>query len=264
MDSRLLIKTASFSLLALLSLAGFLAGMAGGPLVPPARGVMDSHKAALENYRSSLEDASEALDMLKGSPGLSSHSGPIGQIDDPLSFSFMVTTAAGVFAGITSIFLILAGPLGFILLGVMFAFLAVIPHVEGDRKLRNGAMALGISAWVFMAAIPLAVLTTGGLGRIYTGPLRLAAGHRMESFAEDGRELAETGGEARDVILLVKSLSNYIWFGSASWPFDLIVLPVLLSWLYYRLGILLANTLFGSLHLQRLGRALQGALGRTR
>ncbi|HRW78674.1 MAG TPA: hypothetical protein P5207_08405, partial [Candidatus Sabulitectum sp.] len=62
----------------------------------------------------------------------------------------------------------------------------------------------------------------------------------------------------------VKGLSIYIWFGSASWPFDLILLPVILSWLYYRLGILLANTLFGSLHLQRLGRALQGALGRTR
>ncbi len=264
MDSRLLTKTAAFSFLALLSLAGFLTGMAGGPLVPPARGVIHRHKTALESYRSSLGDASEALALLKGSPGLSSHSGPMGQLDDPLSFSFPATDAAGVFAGVTSIFLILAGPLGFILLGVMFAFLAVIPHVERDRKLRNGAMALGISAWVFMAAIPLAVLTADGLGRIYTGPLRLAAEHRMDSFAEDGRELEETGGEGRDVILLVKGLSNYIWFGSASWPFDLILLPVILSWLYYRLGILLANTLFGSLHLQRLGRAIQGALGRTR
>ncbi len=264
MESRSLMKTAAFSLLALLCLAGFLTGTPGGPLATMARGVIDRRGEALESYRSSLTDVVVTFSLMKGSPGVSPHAGLLGQLDDPLAFSFPAATAAGVFAGVTSIFLILAGPVGFALLAMMFAFLAVIPHVERDRKLRNGAMALGTSAWVFMAAIPLAVLTSGGLERIYTGPLRLAAEHKMESFAEDGRELAETGGEARDVILLVKGLSNYIWFGSASWPFDVIVLPVLLSWFYYRLGILLANTLFGSLHLQRLGSALQGALGRTR
>lgn len=254
------LPTALFFLLAVLSAAGVVSPLQDFLLVSPARDVTSAFELSAGRSEELVDSAGITVELLHSHRFYADHSHLLGSVADSLEFSRFAVSAAAIAVHVINIFLILSKPMGTVLLCLLFILLGVIRLVRRDRRLRNSSMALGTAAWVFIVAIPAAVTVSGGLTGIYTGNLRCAAGIRLEEFQENGEELVsrETapGDARRDLIVLVKGLPNYIWFASASWLFDLILMPVFLSWAFYRLGIFLANTLFGSFRIQKIGSTL--------
>lgn len=253
-----------YGLLALLSFTGCFSIITGFLFISPARGITAHFEERAENSRVLVDSACSIVEDMNADTVFATHSRLFTPLTESLDFSTFAVSAAAVAVHVINIYLILSKPLGAALLGVLFIVLGVIRHVKRDRRLRNTAMALGTAAWVFMIAIPSAVIVSGQLSRVYTSSLRHAAGNRLEIFGEEGSRLLEEDplpeDIRREVILLVKGLPNYVWFASASWLFDLVLLPLFLTWAFYRLGIFLANTLFGSFRIQKLGETVKRVL----
>ncbi len=253
-----------YGLLALLSFTGCFSMITGFLFTSPARRTTAHFEERAEDYRVLVDSACSIADDFKADTVFATHSILFEPLTESLDFSTFAVSAAAVAVHVINIYLILSKPLGAVLPGILFLLLGVIRLVDRDRRLRNTAMAIGTAAWVFLVAIPSAVIVSGQLSRVYTSSLRHAAGNRLETFGEEGSRLLEDvplrDNLRREVILLVKGLSNYVWFASASWLFDLVFIPVLLTWGLYRLGILLANTLFGSFKIQKLGETVRRIL----
>lgn len=255
-------STLLFTILAVLTLSGIPGYLQHHLLILPARSVTFSLEESAEKLADAVEGSCMLADSLTADQRYEDYSSYFMPLSDALDFGVFATTVASVAVHVINIYLILSGPLGKVLLTVLFILLAIIPHVRKDRRLRNAAMATGTAAWVFWIAIPLAVVSTGQLTRIYTAALRFSTELRLAEFIQDGdcllAEDFEPEDPRREMILLVKGLQNYAGFAAGSLLLDVIALPVFLSWIYYRLGILVANTIFGSLHLEKLGTALNG------
>ncbi len=250
-----------YGLLAILSLTGCFSMVTGFLFTSPARGITAHIQERAENYRLFADSALTGIEDIKADTLFSGHSHLLEPLSESLDFAVFSVSAAAVAVHVINIYLILSKPVGSVLLGVLFIVLGLIRYVKRDGRLRNTAMALGTAAWVFMIAMPSAVIMSGQLSRIYTSSLRYAAGNRLQVFGEEGSRLTEGDpvpeDPRRELIVLVKGLPNYVWFASASWLVDLVLLPLLLTWAFYRLGIFLANTLFGSFRIQKLGETVR-------
>jgi len=247
--------------LALLSFTGCFSIVTGFFFTSPARGATAHFEERAEDYLMFVDSAQGMIEEIEADSVFSRHSHLLEPLSESLGFATFAVSAASVAVHVINIYLILSKPLGSVLLGVLFIVLFIIRYAKRDRRLRNTAMALGTAAWVFMIAAPSSAIMSGQLSRVYTSSLRLAAGNRLATFGEEGSGLLADEhlpeDPRRDLIILVKGLPNYVWFASASWLLDLVLLPLLLAWAFYRLGIFLANTLFGSFRLQKIGETLR-------
>jgi hypothetical protein len=186
----------------------------------------------------------------------------LNQAADSISLAWISVTAAIVALHIINIYLILSGPVGQVLTTLLFVLLLFLLFFDRNR-LRNICMAVGIASYVFLAAIPMGVMVSGRISAVYTGSLRYSAQRRMELLQQDYAAVVDdaaflTAPELRvRMITAVKGLNGSLAGASLSWLLDLLVFPAVLAWLFYRLGILLANTVFGSFKMHRFGETLK-------
>ncbi len=198
----------------------------------------------------------------------SAKDGPTEPLQDSIATGGFLAAPAVMAIHLVNIFLILSAPVGGLLFGVLFGVLILLEFMRDSFRLRNIAMAVGTAFWVFALAIPGSVLISGFISTAYSGPLRYASAVKLEAFrgdysslwqewaGEEGKEVDGTRFEVKTAAM-AKGLPGYVAFASISLIVDCVVLPVLLSWALYRLGLFLANTCFGTFRISRLGETLK-------
>ena len=261
------IRVAVLALLAVLSLTGVLSSLHNFLFLSPARGITAVFEERAERYQQCVYQSRQAVLDLKSDSTAGEHRHLMEPLSDALEFASFAVSASIVAVHVINIYLILSKPAGLALLSILFILLTVLQFVQNDRRLRNISMAVGTAAFVFIIAIPSSVILSGRLSLMYTSTLRQVTTGRMEAFSENGDALLERVAEEgsdfdesllrTEIIVLVKGTPRYVWFGSASWLLDLALLPLGLSWLLYQLGILIANTVFGSFRMQKIGETLR-------
>jgi len=236
--------------------------------IAPARRTTEVFQERAVEYQTAVTEAQILVANSLTDQAFAPHGSLIEPSKDSLELARFSVTAAIVALHVINIYLILSGPVGQILAVLLFLLLAVLQFSNRNR-LRNISMAIGIASYVFLAAMPLAVTVSGKISAVYTGGLRYSALRRIGSFQENYTAVASAAGtlgrpELRTrIILAVKGLNGCISGASLSWLLDLVVFPVALTWLLYRLGIFLANTLFGSFKIQKIGETLRRVFQRS-
>ncbi len=235
-------------------------------LVSPARNVTGNFEVKALEHGEMLSAVKQLTDVSDNNSPLERFDKTLSRFADRLVFGEVLTVASIVAAHVINIYLILSGPLGMILLVLLFLLLSVLVFRDINR-LRNISMATGIAAYVFIVAIPLAVIASDQLSKVYSGGLRYSCRSRVEQFEEGFLRLeaeaasgVSTEKENRfrtELTILQKGLVGLVTRASASLLLDMVLLPVFLTWIFYRFGILSANTLFGSFRIQKMGRLLK-------
>lgn len=262
-----MLTAAVLSLFALLALTGVLTSLMDFLFVSPARSATESFEERAESFQASIFLSRQTVFLLNSNPAIAEHGKLLTPLTDSLGFASFAVSAAIVAVHVINIFLILSEPAGLVLLSLLFILLSVLQFIEKDRRLRNISMAVGTAAYVFVFAMPVSVFVSGQLSQFYTSSLRYVTQGRLENFSEAGYLLLESLPDREeerndyplrtDLIVMVKGIPRFVWFGSASWLLDLAVIPVGLSWLLYRLGIFIANTIFGSFRMQKIGEIMK-------
>lgn len=248
--------------LALLSATGVFASIHRYILVSPARRMTGDIQERAVEFQSTVHDTRQLMEFSLADPIVLSHETLVSKAADSIDLAWISVTAAIVALHIMNIYLILSGPVGQILTTLLFVLLLLLKFYDRNR-LRNISMAVGTASYVFLAAIPMGVTLSGEISAAFTGGLRYSAQRRMESFQFDYTALVNeaavlTPPEFRvGMITAAKGLNSSLAGASISWLLDLFLFPVLLTWLFYRLGILLANTFFGSFKMQKFGETLK-------
>lgn len=265
------VRAGVFILLSFLSAAGVFAWAQQAVLTGPSRSVTESFEIKAAEHGELLNAAEQLMDVSGKDSPLERFGKILSPLSDALAFGGVLTAASTVAAHVVNIYLILSGPMGRILLSVLFLILVGLVFKDIDR-LRNISMATGIAAFVFIIAIPLGVVVSGELSKVYSGGLRYSCHSRIAQFEEEFTRLEAEAASGispekesmfrTELTILQKGLPGLVVGASASLLLDMALLPVFLTWIFYRFGIMLANTLFGSFQIQKMGRLLKSIFNR--
>ncbi len=273
-DWKRIVRVFVYAFLAVVSLTGTTASILEFLLAKPARGVTGRFEVAAEFHSAQADSTSRMLNALPMVFPASAKDGPTEPLRDSIATGRLLAAPAVMAIHLVNIFLILSAPVGGLLFGVLFAVLILLEFMRDSFRLRNTAMAVGTAFWVFALAIPGSVLISGFISGAYSGPLRYASALKLEAFrseysslwhewaGEEGKELDGTRFEVKTAAM-AKGLPGYVIFASISLIVDCVLLPVLLSWALYRLGLFLANTCFGTFRMSRMGETMKRIIQRA-
>lgn len=271
LDRTRLIRVGILLALAVLSATGVLSMLQDRTILPPARGYVErSQEKALAAFIT-ISAVKGLVAVVEGSDVAGIEVGDIVQpLYDSIDITWKLLAASLAALYAMEVVLVLCGKLGGFFLSVLFVVLLAL-QLFRIETLRRVAFFTGILSFFFFAAIPMTLVIGGSLSEGYSRPVRLQFDTRMEEFRQEFRDRVEqmqTGDLIEfgswtdpgisfpsyhivrailsDMEELVKELPELLFRTGVTWLLDVVVIPIGLLFILYRLALLFIGSVFGS------------------
>lgn len=257
--------------LAVLSITGVFTILQDKAVLPPAREYVEQSQEKALTAFITISVVKGLVAVVEGSDVVGIEVGDIVQpLYDAIDITWKVLAASLATLYALEVLLILCGTLGRFFLSALFVILLAL-QLTRCEALKRGACFTGILAFFFFAGIPLTLVIGGRLSEGYSRPVRLEFDSRMEEFRLAFQErvegmqsgnLVEFGSwtdpsisfpkiEVVKAILidmkgLVEKLPELLFRTGVTWLLDVVVIPMGLLFILYKLGLLFMGSVLGS------------------
>ncbi|HOP27110.1 MAG TPA: hypothetical protein PLM22_09170 [Candidatus Sabulitectum sp.] len=282
--------------LAILSITGVLTSLQRIVILPPAENYVEASQEKALTAFITVSAVKGLIAVVEGSDVVGIEVGDVVQpLYDAIDITWKILALSLGALYAIEILLGLSGVLGKVFLSSMF-ILALVTQFTKKTILRKAAVLTGALGLFFFVAVPITLAVSGSLSEGYSKPVRdrfdLSMTEFQESFQARLDELKVSrmedfitvaGGSVEwhgvypdisfpsisfpkyyivqailaDMSDMVKELPELLIRTGVTWLLDVIIIPVGLLFLLYRLAILFTESLFGGAKADRLEKTLK-------
>lgn len=276
-------------LLAVLSITGLAERFQRGVILPPAETYVEqSQEKALAAFIT-ISAVKGIVAVIEGSDVVGIEVGDVVQpLYDAIDITWKLITASLASLYVIEILLDLCGSLSSVFLTITFTALLVFQFIR-KTPIRRAAWFTGILSFTFFIAIPMTLLISGKFSESYSKPVREEFDTRMEQFQLDyetrinevwqGELVALEGGNIGwdeiefpsvefpklEIVIgimegmgqVAEQLPDLLIRTGVTWLLDVIIVPLGLLILLYRLALLFTESVFGAARADRLERIIR-------
>jgi len=269
--------------LAILSISGVLTRFQRQVILPPAESyVTQSQEKALKAFVT-ISIVKGLVAVIEGSDVVGIEVGDIVQpLYDAIDITWKLITASLASLYAIEVLLTLCATLGKFFLSALFILALALQFAEKDT-IKKAAYFSGILAFSFFIAIPVTLVLSGKLSENYSKPIQEQFDTRMEQFQTDFKarvdeiqngDLISFEGTITsprisfpkyyivqailiDMGQLIEELPELLLRTGVTWLLDVVIIPLGLLLILYKLALLFTESLFGSAGTDRLDRTLK-------
>jgi len=282
--------------LAVLSVTGVLTSLQRKLILPPAESYVEASQEKALTAFITVSAVKGLIAVVEGSDVVGIEVGDVVQpLYDAIDITWKILALSLGALYAIEILLGLSAVLGKVFLSLMF-ILALVTLFAKQSILRKAAVFTGVLGFFFFVAVPVTLAVSGSLSESYSKPVRDRFDLSMTEFQENFQErldelkvsgmedfITVTGGSVEwhgihpdiafpsvsfpkyyivqtilaDMSDMVKELPELLIRTGVTWLLDVIIIPVGLLFLLYRLAILFTESLFGGVTADRLDRTLK-------
>jgi len=279
---RTLINSGILLILTILAMTGVLSGFQHRVILPPAENYLEqSQEKALAAFVT-ISMVKGLVAVIEGSDVVGIEVGDIVQpLYDAIDITWKLITLSLASLYAIEVLLVLCSTLGRFFLSLLFILLLTLQFARKDT-VKRVAFFTGVLAFTFFLAIPVTLAISGSLSEGYSKPVRDRFDTRMDQFQTDFRtridniqegDLISIGGTLTspritfpkfylvkailiDMGELIADLPELLLRTGVSWLLDVIVIPLALLFILFKLAILFTESLFGDARAEKLNRTM--------
>jgi hypothetical protein len=269
--------------LAILSITGVLTNFQRHVILPPAENYVEaSQEKALKAFVT-ISIVKGLVAVIEGSDVVGIEVGDIVQpLYDAIDITWKLITGSLAALYAIEVLLDLCATLGRFFLSVLFV-LTLALQFANKGTIKKAAYFTGILAFSFFIAIPLTLVLSGRISEGYSKPVQEQFDTRMEQFQtdfkdrvdeiQDGDLISFEGSITSpritfpkyyvvqailiDMGELIKELPELLLRTGVTWLLDVVIIPLGLLLILYKLALLFTEALFGSTGTDKLDRTLK-------
>lgn len=278
--------------LAVLSITGVLTSLQHRLILPPAKDYVEASQEKALTAFVAISVVKGLIAVIEGSDVVGIEVGDIVQpLYDAIDITWKILALSLGALYAIEVLLLLSSVLGKLFLSLLFILALGLQFTKKDI-LRKAAGFTGILAFFFFIAIPATLAISGSLSQGYSKPVRDRFDQRMTEFQEEFKERLEdlkisrmedfitiTGGNISltdfslptvsfpkyyvvqtilsDMSDMVEELPELLIRTGVTWLLDVIIIPIGLLFLLYKLAILFTESLFGGSRADKLDKTLR-------
>ena len=275
--------------LAILSITGVFTKFQQKVILPPAENYVEqSQEKALAAFIT-ISVVKGLVAVIEGSDVVGIEVGDIVQpLYDAIDITWKLITASLASLYAIEVLLKLCTSLSTFFLSILFILLLLFQFTRKDT-VKKAAYFTGILVFTFFLAIPLTLFISGKFSDSYSKPVREEFDLKMAEFEteykarlselQEGDLITLEGGDISltniqlpdinfpkfhlikaiftDMAGLIEELPDLLLRTGVSWLLDVIIVPIGLLLLLYKLAMLFTEALFGELKAEKLNRTLK-------
>jgi hypothetical protein len=283
LDTKRLLRTGILLTLAILSITGVLTKFQQKVILPPAESYVEqSQEKALKAFVT-ISIVKGLVGVIEGSDVAGIEVGDIVQpLYDAIDITWKLITASLAALYAIEVLLLLCSSSGKFFLIAVFILALILQFADRDI-IKRAAYFTGILSFCFFIAIPLTLVISGRLSENYSKPIREQFDTRMEQFQtefNDRIDELKTGDLISfegsitspritfpkyyivqailiDMGELIDELPELLLRTGVTWLLDVVVIPLGLLLILYKLAMLFTEALFGDDRTDKLDRTLR-------
>lgn len=273
--------------LAILSITGVLTKFQHKVILPPAENYVEASQEKALTAFITISVVKGLVAVVEGSDVVGIEVGDIVQpLYDAIDITWKLITLSLASLYAIEVLLLLCSSLGKFFLSILFILLLAFQFVKKDT-IGKAAYFTGVLAFTFFLMIPLTLYISGFLSKQYSEPVKLEFEARMNQFEteykarineiQEGDLVTFEGGSLGNLSLpritfpkfylvrailidmgeLIEELPELLLRTGVTWLLDVVVIPLGLLLILYKLVFLFTQSLFGDIKAEKLNRTLK-------